>query len=77
MARLVSIPTWLDETYGDDPSRPTLDTVRTWCRDGKLYPAPMKQGRSYFLDPATCYVDPTDPASMREARRRVDESKAA
>ena len=75
--KLVSIPTWLDLTYGDDPGRPQLDTVRAWCRDGKLYPPAMKQGRAYYLDPRACYVDPTDAASMREARRRVDESKAA
>ena len=63
----VSIETWLARNYapGDGPA---VKTVRAWCRDGKIYPAPQKQGRAYSLDARACYVDPRDPVSLRAAR---------
>lgn len=74
----VSIPKWLELHYAsDDPARPAINTVRAWCRDGKLYPRPRKQGRSYFLDPRAVYVDPSSITSMREAKRIVHGSEAA
>lgn len=53
--KLVSLETWLRDTYGDDA--PKISTARKWCRDGKLSPRPEKHGRSYFVDPATRYTD--------------------
>ena len=77
MLRVISIPVWLDQTYGDDPSRPTVETVRAWCRDGKIYPRPRKQGRAYFLHPRATYIDPTDRGSIVAAKEHVHGTKAA
>lgn len=76
MIEKVSIETWLERNYapGDGPA---VKTVRAWCRDGKIYPAPQKQGRAYYLDARACYVDPSDPVSLRAAHRHVHGSEAA
>ncbi len=74
----VGIEQWLDRNFDrDDPVRPAVKTVRAWCRDGKLYPAPRKQGRAYFLAPNACYVDPASRASLRSAKRHVDGTETA
>ena len=74
----VGIERWLELNYdAADPARPTVRTVRTWCRDGKVYPTPRKQGRAYFLDPHACYVDPANPASIRAAKRHIHGTEAA
>lgn len=76
--KAVSIKRWLDLQYApDDPDRPTVRTVRAWCREGRLYPMPRKHGRSYFLDPKACYVDPSSPSSIQEARRIVHGTETA
>lgn len=72
-----SIPVWIKSTYGDDPSRPAVKTVRAWCREGHIYPMPRKHGRAYMLHPRACYVDPTSPASVRAAKEYVNDTKAA
>jgi len=74
----VGIERWLQRNFDDDdPARPAVKTVRTWCREGKLYPAPRKQGRAYFLDPRACYCDPQSTASVRAAKRHVHGTEAA
>lgn len=69
-AKLVSIETWLAQTYGDDA--PAIDTARRWCREGKIYPKPEKHGRSYFLTPSARY---TESPTLID-RLRADEEKA-
>lgn len=78
MSMWVGIEQWLDRNFdADDPVRPAIKTVRAWCRDGKLYPTPRKQGRAYFLHPHACYVDPSNAASIRAAKRHVNGTEAA
>lgn len=51
----ISLETWLKATYGDDA--PSIDTARRWVRAGKIYPAPEKHGRSYFVYPWARYTE--------------------
>lgn len=53
--KLISLEHWLQAIYGEDA--PTIDTARRWCRDGRIYPAPQKHGRSYFIAPDARYTD--------------------
>jgi len=76
MARWVTIPKWLELHY-DPEDRPTVRTVREWCREGKIYPAPRRHGRAYYLDSRAVYVDPTSRASVSEAKRLVHGTEAA
>lgn len=54
-AQLLPIDKWATEIYGEDA--PTIHTLRRWARDGHIYPAPEKHGRSYFVSPSARYVD--------------------
>lgn len=38
---------WLTKQF--DPP-PAIRTARLWIRDGKIYPAPVKVGRSYYVE---------------------------
>ncbi|WP_434033665.1 excisionase [Cupriavidus sp. a3] len=38
---------WLKSQF--DPP-PAIRTARLWIRDGKIYPAPVKVGRSYYVE---------------------------
>ena len=62
--KLISLETWLAQTYGGDA--PGIATARRWARDGKIYPAPEKHGRRYFVDPDARYTDrPRRPGKLR------------
>lgn len=45
---------WARGIYGE--SAPDIQTLRRWCRNGKIYPAPEKNGRTYFVDQNARYV---------------------
>jgi hypothetical protein len=51
----LTIEEWIALNYSGGP---TVSTVRRWCRDGLLYPAPIKEGRSYYLLPNSRYTPP-------------------
>lgn len=60
---------WAATQYGDNS--PTVQTLRRWCRDGKIFPVPQKHGRSYFVEETARYVgdfnDPSFMGSIRDA----------
>ncbi|MEB0076105.1 excisionase [Pseudomonas sp. CCI3.2] len=62
----ITLEKWGDNNF--DPS-PKVNTLRKWARDGYIYPAPIKHGRSYYVDPAAQYLKPGSLAS-RIARDR-------
>ncbi|KTT56439.1 MULTISPECIES: excisionase [Pseudomonas] len=48
------------EKWGEtnfDP-QPALNTLRKWAREGRIFPAPVKHGRSYYVDPDAQYIKP-------------------
>jgi len=55
-ARLISLSSWLLLVYGDDA--PTLETARRWTRLGLISPAPVRHGRSYYVQPDATYLSP-------------------
>jgi len=57
--KLLTLEQWADAVYGDN--RPHIVTLRRWASEGKIYPAPEKHGRSYFVQPDARYIDPTKP----------------
>jgi hypothetical protein len=52
--RLISLESWARARYGED--MPTVATLRRWAREAKIYPAPQKHGRSYFVSDRARYV---------------------
>lgn len=55
--RLLSLQEWISLRYSEK-SAPCIHTVRRWVREGRVQPAPEKQGRSYFFRPDAKYVQP-------------------
>lgn len=54
--KLVPLDVWAKEMFGD--YAPPVRTIRSWIRAGKIYPPPVKIGRSYFVKPDAEYCDP-------------------
>jgi hypothetical protein len=54
--KLIPIAVWAEETFGE--YAPPVRTIRSWIRAGKIYPSPVKIGRSYYVKPDAEYVDP-------------------
>ena len=54
-APMVSLATWIGSLYSPADA-PCLNTVRRWVREKRIFPAPEKQGRSYFFHPSARYV---------------------
>lgn len=62
----ITLATWLERTY-DDACRPTINTARAWARTGKLDPPAVKEGREYYVEPATRYTSrPRRKPTVRE-----------
>jgi hypothetical protein len=65
--KLTTLQAWALAKYGDHA--PNMDTLRRWAREGKIYPAPQKQGRAYFLTENAQYVDDYNNSDfMRKVR---------
>ncbi|WP_110949890.1 excisionase [Pseudomonas bohemica] len=41
---------------------PTQNTLRRWAREGRIAPAPVKHGRSYYVEADAYYSEPEKPA---------------
>lgn len=54
-AKLITLEAWAEQIYGEHA--PHIGTLRRWARDGKIVPAPRKQGRTYYVSPAAEYAD--------------------
>lgn len=51
---LISLASWVARTY-DPNDAPHMNTVRRWVKRKLIQPAPQKQGREFFVDPAARY----------------------
>lgn len=65
-APLLTLTAWARSRYGDDA--PGLATLRRWAREQRIFPAPEKHGRAYFVRP-----DAREASSMTapELRRAI------
>ena len=70
---LLPLDAWAQATYGDHA--PSIHTLRRWARDGHIFPAPEKHGRSYFVAPEARYAS-TGASPQRRLVRIVHESAA-
>lgn len=43
----IRLDEWLRRNF--DPP-PAIRTARLWIKDGKIYPAPVKAGRAYYVE---------------------------
>jgi predicted site-specific integrase-resolvase len=55
MSKKVTLEKWAESSM--EPA-PTLNTLRKWAREGRICPAPVKCGRSYYVDPEAEYTEP-------------------
>jgi predicted site-specific integrase-resolvase len=51
------------------------ETVRRWVRAGKIYPAPVLDGREYLFDENAVRIDPQNPRASLLSRIRSDQGK--
>lgn len=65
MTKLLTLEEWAKRRYASPPSAKTL---RRWVRDGKIYPEPHKEGRSYVV---------TEDARFYDWRADLNESAQA
>ena len=56
MSKLQTLEDWARTTYGE--SGPAIATLRRWAREARIHPAPVKHGRTYFVQPDAAYLDP-------------------
>lgn len=66
----ITLQQWVALNY-DAAGAPTMDTVRTWARDGKIQPQPQKQGREYYCDPDAVYDDGSAPGLVQRIKERM------
>jgi predicted site-specific integrase-resolvase len=62
MAKM-TLEEWATDQFKTPPSR---DTLRKWAREGRIAPAPVKHGRSYYVEADAHYSEPEKP-TMRIA----------
>lgn len=68
----LTIESWIQKNYAS--GGPAVATVRRWCRDGLLYPAPVKEGRSYYLYDNSRYTPPKPSLIQRLNASTLTES---
>lgn len=51
----MTLEEWAAEQF---KTPPTLNTLRTWARTGRISPAPIKHGSRYYVEPNACYKEP-------------------
>ncbi|WP_329604088.1 excisionase [Variovorax paradoxus] len=53
MPRKITLPAWAAQQF--DPA-PTENTLRAWARSGRIVPAPLKIGRTYWVEPTAKHI---------------------
>lgn len=53
--QLVTLEEWAGDHFRTPPS---TNTLRKWAREGRIAPAPVKHGRSYYVEPTAQYSEP-------------------
>ena len=54
----IPLEDWAGLLYGRHA--PTINTLRHWARDGRIFPSPQKIGRRWLVDEAAIYLAPGD-----------------
>jgi hypothetical protein len=74
-AKLMTLETWAAEVYGSDA--PCMNTLRAWARQSKIFPAPVKHGRAYYVTPDARYTPFARDPGARSLVRRIHGSGKA
>ncbi len=53
---LLTLERWAELRYPDDT--PSINTLRRWCREGRIQPQPVKHGKLYRVVEDAQYFDP-------------------
>jgi hypothetical protein len=64
--KLVPLLEWGEARFSPPPS---LWTLRAMTRAGKIYPQPVKVGKSYYVDPEAEVIDPSRRQSLIDRLR--------
>jgi hypothetical protein len=67
--KLIPVHVWAKQMFGE--YAPHRHTLRNWVNAGKIYPMPVKVGRSYFCCPDAEYFDP----AVQEVKRMAGGSR--
>ncbi|MHC8396111.1 excisionase [Pseudomonas sp. LB3P93] len=51
----LTLAEWASDHFRTPPSP---NTLRKWAREGRITPAPIKHGRSYYVEPNAYYREP-------------------
>ncbi|WKN20873.1 excisionase [Azotobacter vinelandii] len=51
----MTLDKWAEATFNPAPN---IQTIRKWVREGRIFPAPVKHGRSYYVEPDAQYIEP-------------------
>lgn len=70
MSKLITLEEWARRRYEKPPH---IKTVRRWQKEGKIYPAPKKEGRAYVVSETAEYIDWSDPNAHELAARALSE----
>lgn len=57
MAKM-TLEEWAADQFKTPPSQ---NTLRKWAREGRIAPAPVKHGRSYYVEADAHYSEPEQP----------------
>jgi hypothetical protein len=63
--KLITLEAWGQLRYGEHA--PNIQTLRRWAHDAKIFPAPKKHGRTYYVAENAQYLAPNDES--RATRR--------
>jgi hypothetical protein len=54
MKQKVTLEAWAAPRYCPPPS---IKTLRRWARECRIFPAPEKVGRTYYVEPDARYIE--------------------
>lgn len=59
----ITLEAWAERNF--DPA-PTLPTLRTWARQKRIQPEPVKVGRTWYVEESARYdANPATPAAVQ------------
>jgi hypothetical protein len=69
----IRLDKWLEKEF--DPP-PKIRTARLWIKAGKIYPVPVKVGRSYYVEENAVFADAqTRPSLAQRVLARYTDEK--
>lgn len=71
---LATLEEWAAENFKTPPS---TNTLRKWAREGSIQPAPVKHGRSYYVELDAKYKEPEKPKPIPRGSSLISRIEAA